>query len=228
MNAMKKEVSNTAAAPSPEERDAFFASVRPALITKEAHPDLASTCPHTPVPGTDLLEVAVVNGTYVTQKEMQRFCCTQGELFSAANKNQQADGYQLSTIYATLGIPSPDSEEVPLYVLTAPKVEFGSAVLLNKEALQNASEAIGGDLLIIPSSIHEVLLVSSSQIEPEELETIVQIVNKEEVRPEDILSDHVYHYDCQTKQLALAVTEHLYENRRTEAHTDPLERRVRR
>ena len=213
---------------SPEETAAFLRAVRPSLITEETHPDLAAACPSIPVPGTDLLEVAVTDGTYVTRQEMQQHCCTQGELFSTANRNQQADGYQLSTVYAALGIPSPDSEEVPLYVLTTPKAQFGSAVLLNKEALQNASETIGGDLLIIPSSIHEVLLVSSSQIEPEELETIVRMVNKEELRPEDILSDHVYHYDCQTKQLSMAATEHLYENRRTEVHTDPPERRIRR
>ena len=218
-------LTNTA---SPEETAAFLRAVRPSLITETAHPDLAASCPSTPVPGTDLLEVTVTDNTYVTRQAMQQHCCTQGELFTAANRNQQADGYQLSTVYAALGIPSPDSEEVPLYVLTTPKEKFGSSALLNKEALQNASETIGGDLLIIPCSIHEVLLVSSSQIEPEELETIVRIVNKEEVRPEDILSDHVYRYDCQTKQLSMAVTEHLYENRRTEVLTDLPERRVKR
>ena len=212
---------------SPEETAAFLRTIRPALITEAAHPDLAAACPSIPVPGTDLLEVTVTDDAYVTRQAMQQHCCTQGELFSAANRNQQADSYHLSTVYAALAIPSPDSEEVPLYVLTTATAKFGSSVLLNKEALREAAETIGGDLLIIPSSIHEVLLVSS-QIETEELEIIVRMVNKEEVRPEDILSNHVYRYDCQTKQLSMAVTEHLYENRQPEVCTDPSERRVRR
>ena len=212
---------------SPEETAAFLRTIRPALITEAAHPDLAAACPSIPVPGTDLLEVTVTDDAYVTRQAMQQHCCTQGELFSAANRNQQADSYHLSTVYAALAIPSPDSEEVPLYVLTTATAKFGSSVLLNKEALREAAETIGGDLLIIPSSLHEVLLVSS-QIETEELEIIVRMVNKEEVRPEDILSNHVYRYDCQTKQLSMAVTEHLYENRQPEVCTDPSERRVRR
>ena len=212
----------------PEETAAFLRTIRPALITEAAHPDLAAACPSIPVPGTDLLEVTVTDDAYVTRQAMQQHCCTQGELFSAANRNQQADSYHLSKVYAALAIPSPDSEEVPLYVLTTANAKFGSSVLLNKEALREAAETIGGDLLIIPSSIHEVLLVSSSQIEPEELEITVRMVNKEEVRPEDILSNHVYRYDCQTKQLSMAVTEHLYENRQPEVCTDPSERRVRR
>lgn len=213
---------------SPEETAAFLRAVRPALITETVHPNLAEACPSIPVPGTDLLEVTVTDDAYVTRQAMQQHCCTQGELFTAANRNQQTDGYQLSTVSAVLGISSPDSEEVPLYVLTTEKAVSGSAVILNKEALRDASETIGGDLFIIPCSIHEVLLVSSSEADPKELETIVRMVNKDEVRPEDVLSDHVYRYDCQTKQLSMAVTEQLYENRRTEVHTDPPERRVRR
>ena len=58
----ESEISNSASVASPEEKKAFLASVRPALITEEVHPDLAKICPHIPVPGTDLLEVIVANG----------------------------------------------------------------------------------------------------------------------------------------------------------------------
>lgn len=227
MNATKKEVSNTAMAPSPEEREAFFTSVRPALITEEAHPDLASTCPHTPVPGTDLLEVAVVNGTYVTQKEMQRFCCTQGELFASAAANQKKDPICFAPINKLLGIPLPDSEDIMPYVFFKPSPVSGAAALLDREALQNASNTLGGDLYILPSSIHEVLVLPSSILKPEELEVLVRSVNQTEVRPEDILSDHVYHYNCQTKQLSMAVPRNLYEEKKPEGHTDSIERRIR-
>lgn len=228
MNAMKKEVSNTAAVPSPEEREAFFASVRPALITEEAHPDLANTCPHTPVPGTDLLEVAVVNGTYITQKEMQRFCCTQGELFSAAAANQKKDPICFTPINKFLGIPLPDSGDIMPYVFFTPRPVSGAAALLDRDALQNVSDTLGGDLHILPSSIHEVLVLPSSILKPEELEVLVRSVNRTEVRPEDVLSNHVYHYDCQTKQLSMAVTRNLYEEKKPEGHTDSMERRFRR
>ena len=100
--------------------------------------------------------------------------------------------------------------------------------MLDREALQNASNTLGGDLYILPSSIHEVLVLPSSILKPEELEVLVQSVNRTEVRPEDVLSDHVYHFDCQTKQLSMPVTRNLYEEEKPEGHTNSMERRFRR
>lgn len=206
--------SNSASVASPEEKKAFLASVRPALITEEIHPDLVKICPHMPVPGTDLLEVAVIDGSYVTKKEMQHFCCTQGELFSAAASNQKNDTVCFTTISEAMGIPPlPDEDNNLLYVLRIPHPVSGAAALLNREALQKASETIGGDFFILPSSIHEVLLIPSTELKPAELEIIVQSVNRHDVRPEEVLSNHVYRYDCQTKKLSMAVEQHLYEGK---------------
>lgn len=220
--------SNSASTASIEEKKAFLASVRPALITEEVHPDLAKICPHLPVPGTDLLEVAVINGNYVTKKEMQHFCCTQGELFSAAAVNQKNDTVYFASVDEALGIPLPDAENVMLYILCTPQPASGAAVLLNRDAMQKASDDIGGDLFILPSSIHEVLLVSSSGLRPEELEGLIQSVNQSEVRPEEVLSNHVYRYDCQTKQLSMGIQQHFCHEMKTEADTNAKERRCRR
>lgn len=230
LSATKSEsaVSNSASTASIEEKKTFLSSVRPALITEETHPDLAKICPHLPVPGTDLLEVAVINGNYVTKKEMQHFCCTQGELFSAAASNQKNDTVCFASVDEALGIPRPDEENVMLYILCTPQPVSGAAVLLNRDAMQKASDAIGGDLFILPSSIHEVLLVSSAGLRPEELEGLVQSVNRSEVRPEEVLSNRVYRYDCQTKQLSMAIERHLCHEMKSEADNNAKERRCRR
>lgn len=237
MTAVKKVISTSISNPtvsgsspvaSLEEKKVFLSSVRPALITEETHPDLAKICPHLPVPGTDLLELAVINGNYVTKKEMQHFCCTQGELFSAATANQKNDTVCFASVDEALGIPRPDEENIMLYILCTPQAVSGAAVLLNRDAMQKASDAIGGDLFILPSSIHEVLLVSSAGLRPEELEGLVQSVNRSEVRPEEILSNRVYRYDCQTKQLSMAVERHLCHEMKSETDITTKERRCRR
>lgn len=224
----ESEISNSASVASPEEKKAFLASVRSALITEEVHPDLAKICPHIPVPGTDLLEVIVANGNYVTTKEMQRLCCTQGELFSAAAANQKNDTVCFASVDEALGIPRPDEENVMLYILCTPQPASGAAVLLNRDAMQKASDAIGGDLFILPSSIHEVLLVSSVGLRPEELEGLVQSMNRSEVRPEEVLSNHVYRYDCQTKQLSMGMEQHFCPEMKSQADNNAKERRCRR
>lgn len=234
MTALKKVIPATITHPavsvsspvaSSDEKKVFLSSVRPALITEEVHPDLAKICPHLPVPGTDLLEVAVIGGNYVTQKEMQHFCCTQSELFSAAAVNQKTDTICFASVDEVLGIPRPDEENVMLYILCTPQSASGAAVLLNRDAMQKASDAIGGDLFILPSSIHEVLLVSSAGLRPEELEGLVQSMNRSEVRPEEVLSHHVYRYDCQTKQLSMGIQQHFCHEMKTEADTNAKERR---
>lgn len=59
-------------------------------------------------------------------------------------------------------------------------------------------EKLGGGFYIIPSSIHELLLMPDTKRINEEMvrKTIFQI-NREHVEPEERLSDSLYHYDGQ-------------------------------
>jgi hypothetical protein len=90
----------------------------------------------------------------------------------------------------------------PLHVLTNSTQLNGAAALLNQETLDEITEKLGGDFFVLPSSVHEVLILPKSEgMEYHELENIVQNVNLEEVKQEDRLSDHVYQYDSVNKEL---------------------------
>ena len=55
---------------------------------------------------------------------------------------------------------------------------------------------MAGDFYILPSSIHETLIVpTTTQMTLEDMSIMVQYVNKEAVEPEDKLSDKVQFYD---------------------------------
>lgn len=83
-----------------------------------------------------------------------------------------------------------------MYVLTNLFKINGAACMLYKEPLKLFSARVGKDLYIIPSSIHEVIILpADNNICKNELNAMVQQVNKEEVAESDILSDHVYMYD---------------------------------
>lgn len=57
---------------------------------------------------------------------------------------------------------------------------------------------MSSDFFVLPSSIHEVLLVKNNgQMTAKELENMVKGVNATQVEPADQLTDHVYHYDSQ-------------------------------
>ena len=62
--------------------------------------------------------------------------------------------------------------------------------------LKEFADSQGSDLVILPSSIHEVLLVPyKERLDFEYLRQMVRNINGLEVPPEDQLSDEVYLYE---------------------------------
>lgn len=92
----------------------------------------------------------------------------------------------------------------PFLAMTSVNYMNGSAGILDTDKLQEISEAIGQDLYILPSSIHECLLLPKSEKTVQELKEMVQEVNRQEVEPEEWLSDNVYEYSAATKEITIA------------------------
>jgi len=82
----------------------------------------------------------------------------------------------------------------PLYIMTNQEKVNGAAFMLFPEELEKAAEKLGSDFYILPSSIHEILLMPCGFGTPEELKQIVCAVNRSEVPEELRLSDSVYCY----------------------------------
>ena len=99
-------------------------------------------------------------------------------------------------------VPVPDE---PIYVATVPDKMQGASVLAYQDFMDQAAEKLGGDFFILPSSIHEILLVKDDgNFDRAALENMVKEVNATQVAPEDKLTDNVYHYDSQEKIFELA------------------------
>lgn len=101
----------------------------------------------------------------------------------------------------------PADDTAPMYVLTNKQCLFGACCILYPDVLQEISRSLADDLYILPSSIHEIILIPSSCAEdPHGLHEIVREVNLTEVAQDEILSDSVYFYDHnQDKVLLLTV-----------------------
>lgn len=101
----------------------------------------------------------------------------------------------------------PMNEPSPLWVATVEGGQNGAGVIQYPGFLDQAAEALGGDFYVLPSSIHEVLLVADNgSMELGYLEEMVRSVNETEVSPAERLSNNVYHYDSEA---------HIFENART-------------
>ena len=94
-------------------------------------------------------------------------------------------------------------EKHGMMVLSNEKNFFGASVILYSEQLRKISEELGQDLYILPSSIHEVILLPEAGQDPEALRATVKRVNETEVRKEDVLTDSVYRYDLKAGEICM-------------------------
>jgi hypothetical protein len=82
--------------------------------------------------------------------------------------------------------------EMQMYVLTNNIRMNGAACITYPEVLKNFAREQESDLYIIPSSVHEVILIPVQHWEKSKLDEMVVEVNENELDPVEILSDHVY------------------------------------
>ncbi len=98
----------------------------------------------------------------------------------------------------------------PMHILTDKDCHNGAVQLLNKTALDLTADHIGtNDLIILPSSIHELIILPADRGKEEpgylkELADIVRTVNDTEVLEQEILSYHVYRYSRETGEVTIA------------------------
>ena len=92
-------------------------------------------------------------------------------------------------------------DPIPMYVATVPDFQFGAKVLAYPGFFEYAAAIVGGSYYILPSSIHElILLADDGTLTVEELQNTVREINETEVSESDFLSNEVYHYDVNTKK----------------------------
>lgn len=83
----------------------------------------------------------------------------------------------------------------PMYALTNGTRKYGAAVMLYSGRMKELADTTGSDLVILPSSLHEVLLLPDNEGMHGRWEQVVREVNRTMVEPEEVLSDHIYRYN---------------------------------
>lgn len=93
---------------------------------------------------------------------------------------------------------------IPMYVLSNKQKLYGAVCMLYPDLLKNFAAKIGQDCYILPSSVHEVILVPANAASGgEELREIVTDINRTQVAEEEVLADSVYYYNRITDEILL-------------------------
>lgn len=100
-------------------------------------------------------------------------------------------------------LPLSAEQDMPMFVLQTSDKINGAKLLNQPEIMEQISEFLGSDYIVLPSSIHESIIVpcNENRFDMQELGQMVRDVNGAEVRPDEILSDHAYVYSKDEKVL---------------------------
>ena len=94
------------------------------------------------------------------------------------------------------------SNEIPLLVLTTQSMVHGAAAIFIPDVMEQISKKMPEGFFILPSSIHEVMVLPKTLgASTESLDEMVSSINEMQVDPEDQLSDFAHVYDPDRKIL---------------------------
>lgn len=86
-------------------------------------------------------------------------------------------------------------EEMPMQILSNQSRVQGAAVILYPGLLEKMADELQGSFYIIPSSIHEVILLPVKSMKAvDELKDMIREVNRTQVERQEVLSDRLYIY----------------------------------
>lgn len=140
--------------------------------------------------------------TVVTKDLLDIWGITVDELFNIAVNNMK-DKYMFQTTMETIGVDANSINcDEGMYVCTTKDKTYGASVMTDISILDKVAEILDDDLYILPSSIHEVILIRKSfGVSYQELANMIKEINEVEVSPEERLSDHPYLYNRKLKTI---------------------------
>lgn len=157
----------------------------------------------------------------VTNQLMKQWGKTTQEIIrQAKNNSAEKNPVSVFTIESLIGTPM-DMDNPRMYIVTNKERKYGATSIMDTEVFEQLRAEMG-ELYILPSSIHELIVISSENVDPVELEEMVQTINQQEVEKAERLSDHIYRYDGKEIQMLVhgkEVTPEVAEqNKRVEFH----------
>lgn len=149
-------------------------------------------------------------GIRINRSLMELWGATEEEMYRAAMENLGNEPYSIQTMAELLGGVIGTAPEFPedapeQYVLTNVGGCYGAAGMLRGDILESFAGQAGGNFYILPSSIHELVLVPETPtINAECLKEMVKEVNGAAVAREEWLSEDVYYYDREKREVMIA------------------------
>lgn len=182
---------------------AFIKShIRPVLVNKDKNKDLVlrELCGDIAIAFKIYLNDEMsLRVTKIIEDKWKEMWKDVGDFYASAFENEK----QVPEIYVPLddvvrraGMPLPDDIDSYAYIISNEKICWGAIKVLTSQTVKDLAAKLGG-CYIIPSSINECILIPKTEYNDvtEDMNEFISMVNANEIRPDEVLSDSLYFMD---------------------------------
>ncbi len=191
------------------------------LISRERNLELLENIPHVPFLDLDIVfyysieQEGMPDGTIlIRNSHMEMWGVNTEDLMRDAGKSAPTitPGVFRDMVTVLKRMGGPEAEFITeagdfpeMYVVTNENMIFGAAAMLYPGMMSRLAAVLKGNLYIIPSSIHEVIVISEEAMDcAEYLKEMICTVNRTQLKPQDFLSDSLYYFDRTTERITIA------------------------
>ena len=156
----------------------------------------------------------VAGSMIITNEHLNMLGITEEELYDTAKNN--GDKFQpvrirhMEDLLYELGrkvgveVLKTETDQPMLCVMTNTKNLFGAIAMTFTDELECFSMQIENSFYLLPSSVHEVILVPDCKdFSRDYFKNMVMEINATQVDATEVLSDNIYYYDKETKQITI-------------------------
>ncbi len=199
------------------------------LVNTENNKKMLDTCPSRQIHDLSVVYRVIcridkdgVSGFLITNDIAEALGATEKDLFNYAKENTpkifparvERIEESLMRMMRNYGVNEEEIveqfqgfEDVPneekVYVISNEYDFFGANALLFPETLDIAAKQIGTKCYVLPSSVHDLVVISSEGFASKErLASLVCETNTDHVRASEVLSNNIYEYDPISKELS--------------------------
>lgn len=187
------------------------------LVNKEKNAEILKDIPHVVFQDLVLIFVCTITDfmdDYATilihNQHLSFWNATTEELYAIAMENTPnllpSRFESMENMLEHIDYPaSPFFSSLNMYILTNHLKIHGSTCITYPRLLKRIADFLEDNLIIIPSSIHEVLIIPEHSMSPEysldDFQIMIAEINETELTDDEVLSDHAYFYKRETGTL---------------------------
>lgn len=180
----------------------------PRLINAGSNKKMKETCPHRMIADLMIVYDILVDTqsgegrAHITNSLIGKWGINEEELHKIALENlpkvqpAKYTSFMEAVKATTLEGDFAEIEQSPFMILTSENNTYGATQILNGKIMDDIAEKHNGKVLIVPSSVHEVLIMPGD-FDPNKINGMIREINSGYVEPTEILSDHAYTWDRQ-------------------------------